>query len=1656
VKPSSTRQSLRLIALLISAVSSTVHGSVSINELMYHPLSVEEAEFVELINSGAAPVDLQDWCFEGIDFCFAAGATIGPGQYLVLARDQAQFEAAYGFSADFVYLTELDNSGERIALLDDTLGLVDEVEYLTTPPWPVTPDGLGPSLEVIDPSEDNATPRNWRAATNGPGHTAGAVNSVDAAGLPPWIANVVHTPDVQPGETIVVTAEVLDAANVEFFYLLDFGSEVPLAMLDDGSSGDGGPGDGVYGASIPGQPVGTLVRYRIHATGPTGTQSFPRTDDTVTYSGTAVIDPLLSSALPIFHWFIDPDDFDNAIAHKFTDETEPAVFFYDGVVYDNVLIRVRGRKAREWPKLHWKFILPPGHEFYDPDLIINPVDNFNLQGHYSDKTYLRERLAWETAREAGAPWNQTFHVRLEQNGAFFGLYSFLEDPDRDWLLRNGLDVNAARYKAFNDLRKPNNPNQLENDYEKQSRLDEDYSDLFDFVTGINDLTGQELRDFIFDNVDLPTTINYVAAISVFHDNDHVKKNYYVYRDTEGTQRWTLHMWDKDLTFGRNFNGSVLNDAIWADVDVIAGRPGVSPSHPLFGDSEHQKYDFLWNRLIDKLHEEPEIREMYFRRLRTLADDLLAPGRYEAMIDALVPTFTTEADLDRAEWGQFGQTQTVAQAVGHLKNGYLGPRRIHLLTTHRVPGEIPEAQSPSPQILINEIMYQPAGSPDPEFIELYNPSPTEAVDLSGWRLDGAALSIPSGTVILPDDFLAVVNNDVLFRTTYGSGKFVAAQYGGVLDDGGERVALRDRDGNLVALVDYSSAPPWPTSAGGGGFSLELIDPTQPNGWAANWSASSVSGGTPCAPNSVAGTISPFPGLFINEVLPLNATINTDEQGEFDPWIEIYNASAASVDMGGMFLTDNHASPTLWEVPAGTNVCARCWLLFWADNEPGDGPLHTSFQLGFLGGTVGLYDASGTIVDFLDYGDLIPDKSYGRFPDGGPDLRVFNNVTPEAANDATLLPMIVNEYNAVSPGQFLDNGGSDTFWGTIPGNGGDWIELVVTEDRIDVRGWQLVVTDDTGGPGETTATLVFSNDSLWSNLRGGTLITVSEDLANNVSFDPAAGDWWINVQAGNGGDGTYISAQDFTVSNVNSQITIKDDGGGVVFGPIGEGINPLSGIGSDEVFKLEEDPTPFTTALSNYNDGTSSTFGAPNVFAGGTITQDFGLLRCDGFACASVEGECAVGSCDTGSGQCEVLPINEGGSCGEADACISGGVCTAGICEGATVDCSQLDDECIAGVCNSGTGLCETMPRADGTSCDDGLACTATDFCSAGSCLGTDTCTPGEVCQGNGLCAATTISTFQDDGNYTGTHDTTIYETAPDTPLGDVDSWEWDSESGDPPGQKMGLIRFDGIVGDGAGQITAGSRVVSAGLTLEVWDPSNGPAGDVREVLVNWDESSATWNSFGGDAGVQPDETGAFVASAPLAAGPAVMNVTASLESWVGDPSGNRGWIFLPNATNGVEVWSSEYAVQAERPQLTVEWLPPCTTAGECDDGLACNGTEVCASGRCQFGPPPAPPEVAGLVLEKSGSTHLTWFDQGAEFSYDVAGEYLSTLQSDGSVAGAACLANDVLVNSWDDTRPDPLPDEAYYYLLRPQSPCGPGTYGSSSSGSERDPLSDCGE
>lgn len=202
------------------------------------------------------------------------------------------------------------------------------------------------------------------------------------------------------------------------------------------------------------------------------------------------------------------------------------------------------------------------------------------------------------------------------------------------------------------------------------------------------------------------------------------------------------------------------------------------------------------------------------------------------------------------------------------------------------------------------------------------------------------------------------------------------------------------------------------------------------------------------------------------------------------------------------------------------------------------------------------------------------------------------------------IIVNEYNAVAGSVLLKNNARDTHFGRVAGNGGDWFELVVIQDHLDLRGWQIDLRE---GGNAVDDTLVFADRSIWSDLRSGTIITFAEDVANDFSYNPLAGDWWINVRVNGDNGGTYITATNIKISSNDTRIEILDTARVSQFGPAGESVIPAGGVGDDEIWKLEAIPSTLITPNSNYNSGTSSTFGAPNIWSAGTRVQDFSQLR-----------------------------------------------------------------------------------------------------------------------------------------------------------------------------------------------------------------------------------------------------------------------------------------------------------------------------------------------------------------------------------------------------------------------------------------------------------------
>ena len=143
------------------------------------------------------------------------------------------------------------------------------------------------------------------------------------------------------------------------------------------------------------------------------------------------------------------------------------------------------------------------------------------------------------------------------------------------------------------------------------------------------------------------------------------------------------------------------------------------------------------------------------------------------------------------------------------------------------------------------------------------------------------------------------------------------------------------------------------------------------------------------------------LKINELLAGNSSTNTDEAGEFDDWIELYNPTNQSVNLSGLFLVEGADQ---WQFPDTMSIIPPGgFLLVWCDDDEFQGSLHTNFKLSTDGEEIALFRPDGvTVIDSISFGPQTIDQSYGRVLDGH-DEWGFMVPTPGSSNTGLSLFM-----------------------------------------------------------------------------------------------------------------------------------------------------------------------------------------------------------------------------------------------------------------------------------------------------------------------------------------------------------------------------------------------------------------------------------------------------------------------------------------------------------------------------------------------------------------------------------------------------------------------------------------------------------------------------
>jgi hypothetical protein len=204
---------------------SRVASSLRITEVMYNPVD-PNCEFIEFRNIGPATINLAHCQLtKGVDFTFPS-MTLAPNAYTVIARNQALFIAATGYSGSIAgefLVDKLNNSGETIRLKDAAGTIIQEFNYEDG--WfPVT-DGLDYSINLLDPASND--PNDWDKrlgweASNVEGGTPGQAHTANSVINDAVVINEILThSDLADGDWIELHNTTGAPISVDNWYLSD-------------------------------------------------------------------------------------------------------------------------------------------------------------------------------------------------------------------------------------------------------------------------------------------------------------------------------------------------------------------------------------------------------------------------------------------------------------------------------------------------------------------------------------------------------------------------------------------------------------------------------------------------------------------------------------------------------------------------------------------------------------------------------------------------------------------------------------------------------------------------------------------------------------------------------------------------------------------------------------------------------------------------------------------------------------------------------------------------------------------------------------------------------------------------------------------------------------------------------------------------------------------------------------------------------------------------------------------------------------------------------------------------------------------------------------------------------------------------------------------
>jgi len=465
-------------------------------------------------------------------------------------------------------------------------------------------------------------------------------------------------------------------------------------------------------------------------------------------------------------------------------------------------------------------------------------DDWVLNSFAFDDSMMRDYISYQMARQMGQYAANLRYCEVVLNGEYIGLYALSEkikrDGDRVNIAKlkdseNSLPEVSGGYLMQTDRVSAENPaawysNGAEYIHEKPNS-DDITTIQSSYIEAVfrgldNNANNSSITSGYPSIIDIPSFVDYILMAEMASNVDAYALSTYYHKDRGGKLR-AGPVWDYNLTYGNDLFDFFGTNYDRSHTDVWQFAYSNTGSY-FWGD--------LFNNSTFKCYLAKRFDEL------TKAGQPLNLDYISSLIDSTIILISEAVVRENEKW------ETIEDFNGEIANmkDWI-QERISWMRANL--GTFSNCNSiATPSLVISKISYNPLEtdafpeSKDLEFIEIQNTG-TTIVNLTGVYLSklGVSYQFEENATISPAQSIQLAGNTDVFFDRYGIEAY--GRFDRDLSNSSQNLVLADAFGNIIDQVEYTDSEPWPETADGEGFYLELIDVNSDNALASSWKASS---------------------------------------------------------------------------------------------------------------------------------------------------------------------------------------------------------------------------------------------------------------------------------------------------------------------------------------------------------------------------------------------------------------------------------------------------------------------------------------------------------------------------------------------------------------------------------------------------------------------------------------------------------------------------------------------------------------------------------------------------------------------------------------------------------------------------------------------------